>query len=316
MSDTSMGYLLGIDGGGTRTTAWLADVHKGVLAGAEAGPSNPLKVGLTSAQREILRAYQMTLRRAHRRPQKLDALSAGIAGCESPDVRKPMLRWLREAIPAEACLLTTDAEVALFAALRDGPGIIVIAGTGSIALGRDKRGRRLRCGGWGNLLDDAGSGYDLGRKALNSALRAYDGRSRATSLTASLCRKLGLRKVTEAAGRDFTPQDMAALFPIVLQAASKRDRVARDLCNQAAADLADLAFTLIRRYGWKRRTARVILAGGVFKSSPIIRSRFARELHAHAPMAQVSLLQREPVDGALYLARQLVHSKETNKRKL
>ena len=303
-----MGYLLGIDGGGTRTTAWLADQRTGVIARVETGPSNPLKAGLASAQREILRAYRQACRQARTRHGTLEALCAGLAGSDSPAVYARMLRWLRKAIPARVYFLTSDAEVALSAALGNEPGVVVIAGTGSIAYGRDRHGRQLRCGGWGSLFDDAGAGYDLGRKAVSCALRALDGRGKATRLIDPLCRELGLDKLTDAATLPLAPQDIAALSPVVLRAATKGDTVARELCNAAAGDLADLALTLITRFGWMRRPSRVICAGGIFRSSPMIRRTFARRVHAQAPHAEVSLLRREPVEGALSLARQLIES--------
>jgi glucosamine kinase len=303
-----MGYVLGIDGGGTRTTAWLADEQDRVLARVGAGPSNPLKVGFSSAQQQLLRAFRRACREARARPAMLDALCVGLAGSDSPRVHGRLFRWLRKSIPARACLLTTDADIALSAAVGTAAGIVVIAGTGSIAFGRDLRGKSLRCGGWGSLFDDAGSGYDLGRKGVSCALRAYDGRGRATRLTAALCRELGVAKLSEAVTCPLSPQNIAALFPVVLREAVNGDPVARQLCNEAAHDLADLAVTLITRFGWRRRTSRVICAGGVFRSSPMIRRKFAQHVHTQAPKACVSLMSHEPVEGALSVARGLFES--------
>ena len=186
-----MKYFVGIDGGGTRTTAWLSDEKGRVLARAVAGPSNPLKVGIKSTQREILRATREVLRQAHvaarlggerrRTPTgrgstaaALEAVCVGLAGTDRPPVHRKVLAWLRQAIPARHHLLTSDAAIALRAAIADSPGVIVISGTGSIAYGRDDRGRVLRSGGWGAFLDDAGSGYDLGRKAIVAALQVLE----------------------------------------------------------------------------------------------------------------------------------------------
>lgn len=305
-----MGYRLGIDGGGTRTTAWLADEHERVLARIEVGPSNPVKVGLPSAQRQILRAFRQAWREARTRPAILDALCAGLAGSDSPHIHGRLLRWLRKSIPARACLLTTDADIALSAAVGDAAGIVVIAGTGSIAYGRDQRGQTLRCGGWGSLFDDAGSGYELGRRAVSCALRALDGRGKATCLTAALSQELNLAELREVIARSPTPQDIAALFPVVLREAVNGDPVARRLCNEAARELADLALALIARFGWRNRTSRVICAGGVFRSSPMIRRKFAQYLHTQVPKASVALLAREPVEGAIFLAHRLTESRQ------
>lgn len=303
-----MEYLLGIDGGGTCTTAWLADTSLTILSRAQTGPSNPVKVGMVSAQRELARAYHLALREARVKRFTLRAVCAGLAGGDSALVHKRMLSWLRKSIPSRAHLLTTDAAVTLAAALRDSEGIIVIAGTGSIAYGRDQQGRVLRVGGWGNLFDDAGSGYDVGRKAVACALRAFDGRSKPTRLTDSICRELHLGQVTEIVPKPLTPRHIAALFPTVQEAARAGDRVAQNLCHEAARDLADMALALITQFGWKRCSIPVVCSGGVFQSSPMIRRAFTQRVHQEAPEARVSLLRRQPVEGALFLASKLAQS--------
>src|SRR5690348_12953342 len=304
-----MGYFLGIDGGGTHTTAWLAGEDLSVLARVQAGPSNPVKVGLPNAQRELARAYRKAFRQARVPPSHLEAVCAGLAGGDGAPVQRSMLRWMRRAIPARAHLMTTDAAVTLAAALGESQGIIVIAGTGSIAFGRDRRGRVLRVGGWGNQFDDAGSGYDVGRKAIAAALRAHDGRGKRTSLAPALCRELGLRKITEAVPLQLAAQSIAALFPVVQKEAQEGDATARRLCREAADDLAELAATIIRRLRWKRSPVPVVCSGGVFRSSDLIRRAFARRVRQLAPRARVSLIEREPVEGALILARQLVRDR-------
>jgi len=314
-----MAYFLGIDGGGTRTTAWLADEAGAVRARATAGPSNPLKVGFAAAQRELLRAARAAVaavprlrdRRAMAASTRrnsgifLDAVCAGLAGVDRPQVHRPLLAWLRKAIPARHHLLTVDAALTLRAALGDAPGIIVIAGTGSIAYGQDEQGHILRAGGWGIPFDDLGSGYDLGRKAIAASLQDYDGRGLHTLLTRKICRVLGLENITQVVMKPLPQDRIAALFPLVLEAARRGDEVARRLCYQAGMDLSDLTFTVIRQFGWRKRHFRVFCAGGVFKSSATIRAAFKGFVRSSAPRAEVHLLRREPVEGALELARSL-----------
>ncbi len=332
-----MPLFLGIDGGGTRTIAWLAN-ERTVLGRAVAGPSNPLKVGFESAQREILRAVRAAVAAVgvaanHRAPRRnrrhgmtgvakrrdgglapaqrhygkrwLEAVVVGLAGVDRPPVHRRMLAWFRKSVPARRILLTSDAAVALHAAAGNTPGLIVISGTGSIAYGRDQNGRVLRAGGWGTLFDDAGSGYDLGRKAVTAALGAIDGRGPATRLASRIARALGIRELTRVVFRPPEPRQLAGLFPLVLEAARQGDRVARRLCEEAGSDLAELALALLRRMGWRRRAVPVVCAGGVFQSSARIRRSFARHLRRHAPAARIVLLRRPPVEGALAMARAL-----------
>src|SRR6516225_12367523 len=255
-----MGYFLGVDGGGTQTTAWLADEGGRILARSRAGPSNPLKVGSRAAQQGILEAVAAALRRARLKAVTFEGVCVGLGGVDRSQVHRLLLRWLRKAIPARFHLLTTDAAIALQAAVGRSPGILVISGTGSIACARDKGGKMVRAGGWGIPFDDAGSGYDLGRKAVAAALRDFDGRGPQTQLTRRVCRALGLRKITEVVDQGFPLQQIAALFPAVMEAARRRDSVAHQLCEEAGHDLADLAVALLRRLGWQRRSVPIVCA--------------------------------------------------------
>lgn len=300
-----MTYLLGIDGGGTQTTAWISDQNLRVAARVQSGPSNPVKVGFKAAQTELAKAYRKALREARIPPAALDAVCAGLAGGDNPEVKIKMLRWMRKSIPARAHHITTDAEVTLVAAMGNSEGIIVIAGTGSIAFGRDRNGGVIRVGGWGNQFDDDGSGYDIGRRAIAAALRAHDGRGTPTSLSHAICRELRLDKITELVPLQLTVQQISALFPLVQQQAVAGDAIARELCRDAADYLAELANTIISRLHRRRADIPVVCSGGVFRSSEIIRRAFTRRVHKYAVRARVSLLDREPVEGALLLARQL-----------
>src|SRR5690349_20230740 len=174
-----MRLFLGIDGGGTRTTAWVADERGRVVGRAVAGPSNPLKVGFAASDREILRAAKAAVAAALSRQGSrtggvkppLQAVVIGLAGVDRPQVHSRVLKGIRKPLGAPHILLTSDAAIALNAAIGNSPGIMVISGTGSIAFARDDKGNAFRSGGWGTLYDDAGSGYDLGRRAVAAALR-------------------------------------------------------------------------------------------------------------------------------------------------
>ena len=317
-----MYLFLGIDGGGSRTEACLGDERGQILAQAAAGPSNPLKVGIEGAQKELFRAAREVLGKvsvptaydespavaahAERRQRKplLAAVCAGVAGVDRPAVRRPLLAWLRRAIPAPHHLLVTDAEIALHAAVGTAPGMVLVAGTGSIAFTRDSEGQTLRAGGWGPSFDDLGSGYDLGRKAIMAALGDFDGRGEGTVLTKRICQALQLTDITQIVLKKLDSQQVAALFPLVSDAAREGDRVARRLCREAARDLAQLALALYRRLG-PHPMIPVVCAGGVFRSSPTVRRSFAHYLRQRVPSVRIRLLQREPIEGALAMARKL-----------
>jgi len=316
-----MALFLGIDGGGTRTQALLGDEKGRILARSVAGPSNPTKVGMEGTKKELLRAALGVLRKApaqtgrgklttsdavwgRRRKPLLEAVCAGVAGVDRPALSRPLLAWLRRAVPARHHLLVADAAIGLHAALGTGSGMVVESGTGSIAYARDRRGRLLRAGGWGAKFDDPGSGYDLGRKAIMAALRDFDGRGEHTVLTSRICRALGISGIDQIVLKALSPQQVATLFPVVVDAARKGDRVASRLSSQAAFELAEMALALGRRMG-QRGAVPVVCFGGVFRYSPALRRSFARFVHQHMPLARVRLLQREPAEGALAMAREL-----------
>ncbi len=307
LGKTTGGLLyLGADGGGTRTTVWVSSGEGRVLGRATAGPSNPVKVGLASAEREILAAARQALAQAG--GGELQAVCLGLAGADRPEISKPLAAWLWEHLPAQFHLITTDAAIALEAALSGrsraaGPGIAVIAGTGSIACARDARGRILRCGGWGAVFGDEGSGYDLGRKAARAALHDFDGRGPRTRVGEAITRALRLKSIIELPGRIASPGEIAALAPVIIKTARAGDAVARQLVDDAGRDLAELALALVPRLGSKNEAPRVVCAGGLFRASAALRRSFARRVKDLVPGARISVLRREPVEGALALAR-------------
>jgi N-acetylglucosamine kinase-like BadF-type ATPase len=292
---------LGIDGGGTTTTACVSDDSGQVVGRGTAGASNPVKVGLSASKRAILAAARPAL--AAIPHGELRAVCLGLAGADRREIRQPILTWLRKAIPAQTHLLTTDAAIALEAALGRRPGVIVIAGTGSIACGRDTAGHVARAGGWGSVFGDEGSAYAVGRSAISAALRARDGLTPPTRLEQDISSSLGLVEIQRVAGLKLTHQQVAALAPLVLAASRKGDRAAVQIVNEAARELARLATALIRRLKLGGQPVRVVLAGGLLLSNGTLRSNLRRRLKTLAPQAAVSVLRREPVQGAIELAR-------------
>lgn len=296
--------VIGIDGGGSHTTAWVADGHHRILAKATAGPSNPLKVGLALAQHNLLAVSDRARREAGLRSgEDFAALCAGIAGIGRPAMHRQMLRRLKRSIPSRCYLLTHDAAIALEAAFGEAEGVVVIAGTGSIAFGRGAGGRILRCGGWGSVFGDLGSGYDIARKSVSAALAAADGYAPRTRLDKDICRALKIRRIADVVTLNLAPNQVAALLPLVLRAARAGDRVARRLCSDAGRDLAQIAAFLLARSGASSARRRVACSGGVFQASPEIRRSFTRAVHSVFPEAKIGLLRHPPVEGALRLAR-------------
>jgi glucosamine kinase len=231
-----------------------------------------------------------------------DALVVGAAGAGREQEREELAAALRSEGIARRVSVTTDVEIALVAAFGDGAGIVVSAGTGSIAVARDRRGALHRLGGYGWQMGDEGSGYAIGRAALGAASRARDGRSPGTALE---------RRVLEAARcADFdalvrwaavaTPGEVASLAPHVLEVAAAGDPVAQGIADYAARELSLLALLLAERLEGEGPVP-VALTGGLLETIPTLRRAVLSKLADQPSLRPVG----EPVDavlGALALA--------------
>ena len=203
--------------------------------------------------------------------------------------------------------MVNDAHIALVAGAPDGCGIVVIAGTGSIAYGVGADGARARSGGWGYLLGDEGSAYWLGHAAVRLGIRAADGRGRPTSLYERVCGDLGLRDpqalVSWFYDPDLSRYRVAGLASLVEEAATAGDRAADELLDQAAEHLASAARSVARQLVVDGDYP-LVLAGGVFKACPSLYERLESRLEMES--AQVTRLEVEPAMGAVTLALRML----------
>jgi glucosamine kinase len=295
-------FYLGIDGGGTKTRCALGDEIK-TLATTLAGGSNIIRSGEEQA-REALRASVMeACAIAKISPEKIQTICIGAAGAARPEVAEKIRSILAEITPA-TIEVVGDMVIALEAAFGDGPGVIAIAGTGSIVYGRDAAGRTARAGGWGFAISDEGSGHWIGRHAVSAILNARDA-GQDTAITALVLQAWNvedLSKLVEAAN-SVPPADFPRLFPVVLKAAAARDSMARAILADAGSQLAGLTAKVITRLMPASPHAPVAMTGSVFRQSTEIRQVFYNCLHARFPSIEMRNDLVEPVEGALSRAR-------------
>lgn len=271
-----MKLFLGVDGGQSATVAAIGDETGCVLGEGEAGPCNHATGA--EARAKLERAVRESVGRAAAQAGldaadlEFEAACFGMSG--GPDDK---LNILDHTVRAARMMVTTDAAVALAGATAGGLGIVVIAGTGSMALGRNPVGRTARAGGWGYVYGDEGGAFDIVRQAVRAALRMEEGWGPATSLRAALMEATGAGSANEMLHRFYTPEweraRVAALAPLVEGAAVEGDPVASHVVNQAAQELAHLA-AAVRVQLWKPGEAvDIAYVGGVFES-PILCERF------------------------------------------
>jgi N-acetylglucosamine kinase-like BadF-type ATPase len=234
------------------------------------------------------------------------AICLGIAGVDRPEDGEAVRGIMRRIGAKTPALVVNDALVALVAGAGEAPGIVLIAGTGSIAYGRDGSGRAARAGGWGYLLGDEGSGFWIGRRALSAIVRAADGRGPATQLAELVMDSLKLVRpsdlIRETYYRDLRRTAIAGLAPLVEQARDDGDAVAAEILKQAAAELTAAAASVVTKLGMRGEVFPTILAGGIFKAVPWLSGEVIRLMSEVAPRTQASLLAIEPAVGAVRLA--------------
>lgn len=297
-----MSFYLGIDGGGTKTRCALGD-ETTVLATSMSGGSNVVRVGEAKAREALHTAVRAACATATITPDQIGRICIGAAGAARPEIAAKIRSILEELTPA-AVEVVGDMVIALEAAFGSGPGVIAIAGTGSIVWGRDVAGRSARAGGWGFAISDEGSGHWIGRRAISAILQAHD-EEQGTALTAMVFHAWNLTTLDELVQRanSLPPPDFPRLFPVVLRAAEQADPTARKLLADAATHLANLTAMVIRRLAGEPPYAPVAMTGSVFRKSAEVRQVFYNSLQTNFPGIEVRPNLVDPVEGALARAR-------------
>ena len=297
-----MALFLGIDGGGSKTACLLGD-EAAILGRGRAGGSNVIRLGEAAAREALHSAIRQASAAANIDPASISQTCIGVAGAGRDDIAEKVQRLIAEIVGGRI-LVVGDMEITLPGAFGDGPGVIVIAGTGSISYGRNALGQTARAGGWGFSISDEGSGHWIGKRAITAAMRARD-EGLSGILLDNLLKAfaLGSADGLVLAANASPPPDFAKLFPPVLDAAQAGDGIANFVLIQAGAELVDLARIVIARLFTEKEAVPVAMSGGVFHNSPQVRETFISGLNALRAGVTVNANVIDPVEGALALAR-------------
>jgi glucosamine kinase len=301
-------YYLGIDGGGSKTTCAVGD-ESSLLTTVTAGPSNITRVGETRSREALQQVIREGCAAAKIDPRQVQRACIGVAGAGREKVALAVRKIAAEIIPGEIEVVG-DMQIALAAAFGDAPGVIVIAGTGSIAYGRDAQGRTARAGGWGFAISDEGSAHWIGRAAVSAVLREIDkseDAQRAAETSPLFCGMKTawvLHSLDDFVRAANSSPDFAALLPVIHAAAKSGDAVAERVLAEAGRELAQLAAIVVRKLFSKNSAAvSLAMAGGVFRHSPQVREAFANEVGGRDLRIDLSPQVVDPVAGALQMAR-------------
>jgi N-acetylglucosamine kinase-like BadF-type ATPase len=301
-------HVLGIDAGGTKTVCLLANDRGDILAETRGAGANLQVMGELGVEKILHHVMEETV---GDRDVRLDAICLGIAGVDRPRDAQSVKDIMRRIGQKTPTVVVNDALVALVAGAGDQAGVVVVAGTGSIAYGRDAEGRAARAGGWGYLLGDEGGGFWIGRAALSAVVRQFDHRGPVTLLTDLVLTEMQLSTPAEVIhaiyDRGLQRHAIAGLAGVVQRATEAGDAVAGEILDRAASELAAAAASVVTRLGMRGDVFPTILAGGIFTGIPSLAAGLATRLAEVAPRSEVRRLDVEPARGAVTLALAAAH---------
>jgi N-acetylglucosamine kinase-like BadF-type ATPase len=293
-------FVLGVDGGATKTLAAVLDMDTGQLYIGHGGPSNQDAVGATAAVRALLEAADEAIAEAGISPERLAAAVLAIAGTDTDAI----VRNVR-AVRTEDWLVVNDVVAAWASATGTGPGVAVIAGTGSNVFGVGPEDKPWRAGGWGHLLGDEGSGYWFGIQSIKAALDDREASGPETALSERAPAFFGLETVEQLVShvysKPLTKGEISALAVETAKLAEAGDAVARELYVRGARELGRQIRAVIEQTGL-RGSFPVGLIGGAFKAGEVFLAPLKAVIHDAAPEAHVARVVLQPVGGSLQLA--------------
>ncbi|MGC6424876.1 MAG: N-acetylglucosamine kinase [Lentimonas sp.] len=300
-----MKAYLGIDGGGTRTRSLLVSETGEVLGRAVVGPSNVQQVSMENLLENLQLLMDLTFVDL---PKDVEYISScyGLAGAASTENKKEIRKMLvnLKPVPTEKPTLISDAHIALIGALANRPGILLVAGTGSICLGRDEFGDIHRTGGWGPMYDDLGSGSWIGQQAIMAAFQEHDGRRPSGPWQRSILGHLHCASIEDILVKvkngEISNSQVSALAPTVIQLAQSGNEAAEAILNHAADEL--VRAVVVTHEKTKLGIAPLILMGGLLEKSESFRARFTRTLELANPDIMIKKRLMTPIVGAVVLA--------------
>jgi N-acetylglucosamine kinase-like BadF-type ATPase len=304
----SQNAVVGVDGGGTKTHAVITDVDHRVLGEGKAGPSNPLRVGITNAAAAVREAIDRACEAAEVRRSDLVAAKIGLAGARRIELRTRMREALKS-LEIPDIEVVGDSDIALYGATDGQPGVVVISGTGSICCGINAAGREACAGGWGPLVGDEGGGSWIARLALRAIAKATDGRGPKTSLTKDACAYFHVTTAEDLSTAVYAPsitsERLAGFGRYVIEAAKAKDQVARDIMTEAGRELGIAAAAVIRNLKMERDYFQVAYVGRVFTAGGELVLGPMRAVVAEvAPKAFFAPPKYSPAVAAARMARQ------------
>jgi N-acetylglucosamine kinase-like BadF-type ATPase len=301
-------YVIGVDGGGMKTAAALANLKGKILAQVKTGPSNVQKIGIKLAIKNIIKALNQISKKYPK--DKIAFIYIGLAGGlerdknKKEEIKKQLLKnselsW----VSSKNILIEDDQLIAFRSGIDDKRGILIIAGAGSIIVGWNKN-KKIIVGGRDYLIGDEGSGFWIGEMALRAVCSSIDGIIPKTLLQKYIFKKLKIKTEKDLLRKIYqskTVETIISLSFIVNKAAEKKDKIARAILIQASQELATRVNLMIKKLNFKNKKFSLVLVGSVFKSK-IVLNQIKKEIKKFSPRVNFIRPQKDPVIGAIKLA--------------
>lgn len=299
-------FFLGVDGGGTKTHIALMNHAGKVKCEGFAGPSNPLRVGVETAVGNIVKAVSEACDQGGVSRGDIVAATLGLAGVRRADLRQRVRESFLQRLKIKNVDVITDAEIALYATTLGEPGLVVIAGTGSICLGKNQAGEIAISGGWGPLAGDEGGGVGIAQRALHTVAKASDGRGAPTMLSeraSEYFRASGPENLIVAI---YSPQidntRIAGFAQLVVETAQKGDKLATEILEEAGLELGLAACAVIKKLSLDRDKVPIGCVGSIFKAGKLLTKPMLKIIRGCAPKAYLTEAAMPPAHAAALMA--------------
>lgn len=304
-----MKYLIGIDGGGTKTALKLADEKGNLILTNEGGACNINSMGKDSVEKMLYNLIQNTLNKAKLSLEDISAICIGTAGVDRKEDKKIFHDMVRGFGFNGKFIVTNDAEIALFGGVGGEEGVILISGTGSICYGRNKEGKTKRAGGWGHIIGDEGSAYYIGISAINHIGRAHDGIEEKTIMSDLILKHLNLKSsegLIEFVYRSGAGKaEIASLARFVDEAYKQGDNIAKGILLKAASELFLCCKAVIETLKLGNKEVSLALNGSVVVKNECVRSKLITLINESYPMVKVINMKYDAAWGAVLMAMKL-----------
>jgi len=304
-------FLIGFDCGATKTECALADIEGNIICSANGKPSNILVIGTDNAARNILSLLDKFKNELDFTRAEIEKIVIGAAGAGRKEDAERLRKVVADSASAKGIIIksitvVSDAQIALEGAFPNKAGCILIAGTGSIIYGKDKEGNVFRAGGFGRLIGDEGSGYSIGRKALEAAAGFFDGRGEKTLIVKLIADKYFIKAPDDLISKVYKEDlDIASVAQIVLTAAKEGDKIALNILAEESNQLIELIKAMMKKMNTGE--LNVSTAGSLISNNNVYSDLLLKKIKTYLPSVKVINAEHSPVEGAIIIAKEMLN---------